>query len=117
MNFKTRELSDLNIDLYVARTNDLPTRIVDETVQVFREETWIPFQPSRNWGDGGPIIEGLSINLVSGYFWTDPWTATLTATPQRMAEEDLPRAQADTPLRAAMRAYLVWWYGEEVPNV
>jgi len=63
------------------------------------------FRPSGSWGDAGPIIEREHIDLVSDF---GRWMA------RHGKRDDYSRADA-SPLVAAMRAYLTWEYGDEVP--
>ena len=57
---------------------------------------WEPFHPSVNWAQAGPIIERVGIDLVTGQ--TGRWVANIGYTISVIAE---------TPLLAAMRAYVV----------
>lgn len=63
------------------------------------------FRPSTSWGDAGPIIEREHIDLISDF---GRWMA------RHGKREDYSRADA-SPLVTAMRAYLMWEYGDEVP--
>lgn len=64
------------------------------------------FRPSTDWTDAGPIIEPEHIDLISDF---GQWMA------RHSKREDYSRADA-SPLVAAMRAYLMWEYGDEVPS-
>lgn len=64
------------------------------------------FQPSTNWGDGGPFIEREKIDLVHDF---GRWMA------RHERREDYSRADV-SPLVTAMRAYLMWEYGDELPT-
>ena len=63
------------------------------------------FEPSENWGDGGPIIEREKIALDT---WGDEWLAT------RIEGSAISEAIGPTPLVAAMRCYVVSQLGDEV---
>lgn len=63
------------------------------------------FRPSTSWSDGGPIIEREKIDLVHDF---GRWMA------RHEKREDYSRADV-SPLVTAMRAYLMWEYGDEVP--
>jgi hypothetical protein len=63
-------------------------------------------RPSSSWGDGAPIIEREHIDLVSDF---GRWMA------RHGKRDDYSRADA-SPLVAAMRAYLMWEYGDELPT-
>jgi hypothetical protein len=65
-----------------------------------------PFDPSTSWAQAGPIIEREQIDLVSDF---GRWMA------RHSKRDDYSRPDA-SPLVAAMRAYLTWEYGDEVPD-
>lgn len=64
------------------------------------------FRPSTDWIDAGPIIEREHIDLISDF---GRWMA------RHSKREDYSRPDS-SPLVAAMRAYLMWEYGDEVPS-
>lgn len=64
-----------------------------------------PFSPSTSWSDAGPFIDREKIDLVSDF---GRWMA------RHSRREDYSRADV-SPLVTAMRAYLMWEYGDEVP--
>jgi hypothetical protein len=64
------------------------------------------FRPSTSWSEGGPFIEREHIDLVSDF---GRWMA------RHGKREDYSRADG-SPLVAAMRAYLMREYGDEVPT-
>ena len=76
-------------------------RVVEECEQFVEDE----FEPSENWGDGGPIIEREKIALDT---WGDEWLAT------RIEGSAISEAIGPTPLVAAMRCYVVSQLGDEV---
>lgn len=65
-----------------------------------------PYAPSTNWAQGGPIIEREQIDLVCDF---GRWMA-MHGKHQQYSRP------ATSPLIAAMRAYLMWEYGDEVPH-
>jgi hypothetical protein len=66
----------------------------------------IPFRPSRNWGDGGPIIEREKIDIEHiAYLGADPWGAMIDTRNEQTGP---------TPLIAAMRCYVASKLGDEV---
>lgn len=65
------------------------------------------FTPSTNWSDAGPIIEREHIDVVSDF---GHWMA------RHGKLQDYSRADV-SPLAAAMRTYLIWEYGGEVPKL
>ena len=76
-------------------------RVVEECEQFVEDE----FEPSENWGDGGPIIEREKIALDT---WGEEWLAT------RIEGSAISEAIGPTPLVAAMRCYVVSQLGDEV---
>lgn len=64
------------------------------------------FSPSTSWAEAGPIIEREQIDLVSDF---GRWMA------RHSKRDDYSRPNV-SPLVAAMRAYLAWDYGDEVPQ-
>jgi hypothetical protein len=65
------------------------------------------FSPSTSWAQAGPIIEREQIDLVSDF---GRWMA------RHGKRQDYSRADV-SPLVTAMRAYLMWEYGDELPAV
>jgi hypothetical protein len=63
------------------------------------------FNPSTSWSDAGPFIDREKIDLVSDF---GRWMA------RHSRREDYSRPDV-SPLVTAMRAYLMWEYGDEVP--
>lgn len=61
--------------------------------------------PSRLWSQGGPIIEEAHIDLNWDWEESSEWTAS--------TEPDI-NAQGKSVLEAAMRAYLISKFGDEV---
>ena len=63
------------------------------------------FEPSENWGDGGPIIERekIALNLSE-----NGWVAT------RIEPPSVSEARGPTPLIAAMRCYVASKMGDEI---
>ena len=90
MKVKVSEAKNLVLDYLVA-----------ECEQFVEDE----FEPSENWGDGGPIIEREKIALDT---WGDEWLAT------RIEGSAISEAIGPTPLVAAMRCYVVSQLGDEV---
>jgi hypothetical protein len=90
MKVKVSEAKNLVLDYLVA-----------ECEQFVEDE----FEPSENWGDGGPIIEREKITLD---VWGDEWLAT------RIEDPAISEAIGPTPLIAAMRCYVVSQLGDEV---
>lgn len=110
---KTSELTGSQLDYWVAKAEEFPSAwIVEEEggkprcilgPAVMDRFEW---SPSEAWEQGGPIIERERINLHATHLedwraWTDP-----------NGRID----RGDTPLIAAMRAYVSSKFGEEVPE-
>lgn len=105
MKLKTSELQGAALDWAVA-----------ECEQFVEDE----FEPSENWGDGGPIIEREGVELVrgndlyfpkgneNGEFYEPLWIAT------RIEGPAVSEAWGTTPLIAAMRCYVASKLGDEV---
>lgn len=68
------------------------------------------FDPANDWADGGPIIEREEIDVQCGGW---EWGAWRGSNPDW---EPVGEAFGDTPLIAAMRAYVASKFGEEVPD-
>jgi hypothetical protein len=74
---------------------------------------WVEFRPTTNWLHAGPYIQDEKIELK----WLDAtdsqpaqWYAYVHALPDRVA-------YGETPLIAAMRAYVLAEYGNEVDDL
>ena len=63
--------------------------------------------PTRYWSQGGPIIEEARIDLNWDWEQCGEWTASL--------EPDI-NAQGATILQAAMRAYVISVFGDDIGN-
>ncbi|MVW64542.1 DUF2591 domain-containing protein [Massilia sp. NEAU-DD11] len=96
------------LDYWVAKAQGLQAEIVapsgpgSEVCVIDSGET---FSPSTSWAQAGPIIEREHIDLVSDF---GRWMA------RHGKQQDYSRADV-SPLVTAMRAYLMWEYGDEVP--
>ncbi|WP_153135159.1 phage protein NinX family protein [Paraburkholderia agricolaris] len=72
--------------------------------------------PSTNWGQGGPIIERERI-IVKPYK-DGTWGADYEFDPDaRGGHFYMSSKEGDTPLVAAMRAYVAAKFGDELPDV
>jgi hypothetical protein len=107
MKHKTSELTGALLDAAVAKAEGY----------IDLDSTWwetaqgrigkIDYQPSDDWEHGGPIIERERISIVySGEYCAWQWTAGASLKPEGGCGE--------TPLIAAMRAYVAHKLGEEV---
>jgi hypothetical protein len=98
---KTNELSGAQLDWAVAKCEG------NDGVWYETDKDPIPFTPSTDWAQGGPIIERERIDVMWG---GDRWCA-YTMTPD--GETQL-QTEGPTPLIAAMRGYVLSKLGFEV---
>ncbi len=70
------------------------------------------FEPSKNWGHGGPIIQSVGISIAPVTTWAmgPSWEA-------RMPQSAGLRFHDESPLVAAMRAYVASRFGDVVDKV
>jgi hypothetical protein len=113
MKRKVSELGGAGLDALVAQI---------EGTYVLHEGQWCdriiedhgiryqPFRPSTDWADGGPIIERERINV--GY--DDQGSTERGMWGAYLYDGDGSMHFADSPLIAAMRAYVASKFGEEV---
>ena len=87
------------------KISELQGEALDRAVEECEHFVEDEFEPSENWGDGGPIIEREKIALDT---WGDEWLAT------RIEGSAISEAIGPTPLVAAMRCYVVSQLGDEV---
>lgn len=119
---KVSELTGAKLDYWVAKADGLNLKIEQCGPAPSFEERWrminaaphapleTKYSPSSNWLDGGPIIERERIaTKPSGDV---EWIAKI----YKMAGDPLLYAFGETPLIAAMRAYVVSKFGEEVED-
>jgi hypothetical protein len=118
------KLEGAQLDYWVARVEGHNPQIEEDCVWLYPEESTMPtdyesistlpgkticvqFHPSREWHDGGPIIEREKIDIEtideSPEFM---WSANIMGTDSF--------SKGPTPLIAAMRAYVASHFGEEV---
>lgn len=75
-------------------------------------DLWMPWYPSTDWSQGGPIIEREDISLVR---FEHRWEATIGAYSQEIDHTCNGYAPyGPTPLIAAMRCYVASKLGDEV---
>lgn len=101
---KVSEATELQLDWAVATCEGYSASISESgEVIIMREGVVDYFDPHRNWGWGGPIIEREGINI---YRMTSDWSAAYNPSG---ATQDGP-----TPLIAVMRCYVSSCLGSEV---
>jgi hypothetical protein len=128
MKHQVRELEGSLLDAAVAKAEGLRFRVLEEAESPLGRRltvAWPPhhqmtlssaeeFEPSSDWGAGGPIIEREGIS-VSPWYEPDRWVANVR--PRQafgVTEGDDGYGEGQTPLIAAMRAYVASKFGEEV---
>lgn len=110
---KVSELTGAELDYWVAKelghTVALSSEMVPPVVAMVRtslEEGFKVFAPSTQWSDGGPIIEREQISVTCTLNCPTVWRAT-----HRNIRGNY---KGETPLIAAMRAFVASKFGEEV---
>ena len=100
MKLRTSELTGVALDWAVMQCEGLtPTIEPDGYLHVGN----VQWRPSRNWQDGGPIIEREGINLNKSF---DGWWASY--------KPSVHETHGPTQLVAAMRCYVASKLGDEV---
>lgn len=103
---KVSELKDELLDYWVAKANGATeVRVVDAHCLVDH----VPWKPSIDWAQGGPIIEREGINLSHSL---EPGSEHCVA----YMRSGRNRQKGLTPLVAAMRCYVDFKFGEEVSD-
>lgn len=105
---KVAELEGAELDYWVAKAQGLPVEMYNASIA--REPKaggqWYKF--SREWEQGGPIIEREHIWLAGS---VDGWRATMK--PRFWGRGS---CEGQTPLIAAMRCFVASKFGEETPG-
>jgi hypothetical protein len=124
MKHKVDELTGALLDAAVAKALgvvilDLGLVVDGEPVVCLPEagEHNYVWRPSREWHQGGPLIERERINLVycePGTTAGDAWEAYLGDLSPRRLDNDPASGDGPTPLIAAMRAFVCKKLGDEV---
>lgn len=89
------------IDVYYPKGSDVLTYVAAPSLP---PRKW---NPTRFWSQGGPIIEEARIDLNWDTEGDRAWSASI--------EPDV-LAEGESVLEAAMRAYVISRFGEEVPS-
>ena len=112
MKIKTTELQGPALDWAVANCEGELSQhggqvhLVESKVRFYEDTLDIQYAPSTNWAQGGPIIERQRISTQTT---EDYWDADLTTESGAFIQ-----SIGDTPLVAAMRAYVASQLGGEV---
>ena len=113
---KTSELTDTLLDLWVAKAQGKQNCFISPKFDACWDNELTDdndsqdgiYSPSTNWSQGGPIIEREQIFLGPMTLSGSMWSAQC---------QNAPRIDSKgTALVAAMRAYLVATFGDEVPD-
>jgi hypothetical protein len=111
---KTSELTRAALNWAVAKCEGYDVAVAEGTglVVIKRHNVIDYFDPSVNWGWGGPIIEREGIDIVNAenLGHEQKWMAAI---PIRFGQRS-DYVFADTPLVAAMRCYVASKLGDEV---
>jgi hypothetical protein len=109
---KTNDLIGPALDWAVAKAENFPVVIVGTNKFRIWKGTKVPFDPSTNWGDGGPIIDRELCSLVRCQTNDEPeyWEAVAG----HEYDHNSVRGYGPTPLIAAMRCFVASKLGEEV---
>ena len=95
------------LDYWVAKASGLEVdEVRDKQVIVSDMFGRYVYAPSTDWAQAGPIIDREHIDLVHDF---GRWMA------KHGRRDDYSRPDV-SPLVAAMRAYLSWEYGDELPH-
>jgi hypothetical protein len=112
---KTSELSGPMLDRAVAQSHGQPVHWNkdDQALYCGHGGGDIAFAPSKDWSQGGPIVEQANITLMwRPMFEPDHrWWATVSDDP---GSDEALGAFGPTPLVAAMRAYVASELGDEI---
>lgn len=105
---KVADLTGAQLDYWVAKAEGF-------TLQGYLVNNAHPWRPATDWAQGGPVIEreGISVQRFDGSSPPEElWNAYLVSPPHK-AEEEI---NGPTPLVAAMRCYVTFYFGPEVSD-
>jgi len=102
---KTNKLSGAALDWAVAWAENITIKHFSGVFYLLDGDEW---NPTRNWAQGGPIIEreGISVDRIGG-----AWTADIADSVGGYIEHT---ESGTTPLIAAMRCYVTSKLGDEI---
>lgn len=117
---KVSELTGVQLDYWVARALGYKVNATEDEAGYAR---WVtpenhilcyPFEPSKSWSQGGPIIEDHGLGVAKVY---EPADGPITEGQEYAAISlnDAITMYGPKPLVAAMRVFVASKYGEEVP--
>lgn len=113
MTLNVRDLSGVQLDEFVAKAERRGLVLERHGIPPCCFVDGVPFQPSTNWSHGGPIIERERIHLICGDSAGEPadWWIAYCVRPDGV---ETAQESGDTPLEAAMRAYVTSKLGAEI---
>jgi hypothetical protein len=103
MKIKTSELKDAALDWAVAWAENITIKHFSGVFYLLDGDEW---NPTRNWAQGGPIIESEGINTIQSGDWIAEMDADHSG--------GVISTGGDTPLVAAMRCYVSSKLGDEI---
>lgn len=110
---KVSELTGAELDYWVAKARGYDAVVSDGLCWVIDDpDHWERYQPSSDWVHGGRIIERESISLTKQW-GLNKWGAQVDIGKSFLAPI---YGYGESPLIAAMRAYVASKYGGEVPS-
>lgn len=124
---KTQELTGALLDYWVARAQGRDVEIIDQGENPVSPRYYASLKPtgkvwwpSTHWVQGGPIIDDAHIELL--YFGTkghpgNPWEAQIGVDTHYIDQGAGEATRGPTALVAAMRAYVVSKFGDEVEDM
>lgn len=110
---KVSELEGAELDYWVAKAEGFFLLGVGKCTLIGNDE----FSPSKNWSQGGPIIEREQITIYSpniGDVPDVPWSANILGDLTDKGIVGQAEGYGPTPLIAAMRAFVASKFGEKV---
>lgn len=117
---KVAELEGALLDYWVAKAEGLNAGLIKVGSDQNAADGGMLFRPSAQWEEGGPIIESHNITLLDpNYCNSGQWEAYMGAFPDVRDDRVVGMVAAGagpTPLIAAMRAYVVSKFGDEVQD-
>ena len=110
MNIKTSDITGPVLDWAVAKAEGHDVAVAEGTGLILIRRGFVAdyFDPSTNWGWGGPIIERECISITHERPDGSGWTAETDAGHDDQSEH------GPTPLIAAMRCFVASKLGDEI---
>jgi hypothetical protein len=105
---KVSEIGNSILDRWVAQAEDIEVRYSNagEFWRIMGEIDEVQWLPHRDWAQAGPIIEREKIAVFPN---GGNWHAVLDSAPEL-------KQSGATPLIAAMRCYVAYKFGTELPD-